>query len=143
MIAWSLTDGLPFLTRNREMINRSNTILTKNFSELITNGTSGLSSARVEVDTAVSKAELKAEKALIRTYDKLAALTSTGTKPSAKFLAAQTKAMLMMRPRMHWKRIIVCARPRRVESERDALSPMMSHAARGKPSFRDSATTPM
>lgn len=76
----------------------SNKRLTVNLTELMSSGTSGLSSARVELATAVSIAELKAENELMRTYVKLVALTGSGTKPSANFAAAETKQMLMMRP---------------------------------------------
>lgn len=58
-------------------------ILTANLIELMTKGTSGLSNALVELLTAVSIAELSAEKELMRTYVKLDDLISSGTKPAA------------------------------------------------------------
>ena len=61
------TDGVYDPTWKVEISNRSKTILIKNFTPLITSGTSGLSSALVALATAVSIAELNATKALNRT----------------------------------------------------------------------------
>lgn len=75
-------------------------MLIANLTELMRRGTSGLSKARVHADTDVSSAELSAEKALIRTYFRLAARTSMGTKESANLPAAAMKMMLSIVPRI-------------------------------------------
>lgn len=101
--ACSFTDGLAFPTWNLEISNRSRMMLIANLMELIKSGTLGLSKALVHADTEVSKAELSAEKALIRTYFKLAARTSIGTNESANLPAAARKMMLSSVPRIAWK----------------------------------------
>lgn len=58
MMAWWMTVGVEWPTRNLEIISRSNSILIMNLLELITNGTSGLSNARVDEDKAASSAEV-------------------------------------------------------------------------------------
>jgi hypothetical protein len=58
-------------------------MLTANLIELITRKTSGLSNVLIELLTAVSIAELSAEKELIRTYVRLEDLISMETKPAA------------------------------------------------------------
>lgn len=58
-MAWWMTFGVEWPTRNLEIMSRSNSILIMNLLELITNGTSGLSNARVDEDKAASTAEVK------------------------------------------------------------------------------------
>jgi hypothetical protein len=53
----------------------------------------------VELEIAVSMAEPRTEKELIRTYVRLDSRTSIGTKLLAKLLAAEMKTMLIMQPR--------------------------------------------
>jgi hypothetical protein len=77
-------------------------IFTKTLMELITSGTSGLSSARVALETATSIAELRAEKALMRIYITLASRTSWGTKVDENCWAAPTKMILRsLIPQIH------------------------------------------
>ena len=128
---------------NLEMMIKSRMMLTTNLTELMISGTSGLSSARVEALTAYSTAELNAENAEIRTYVTLTSLTSTGTKPFANVEAPATKPMLIIRPRRDWKRMRVSVSCSRSRKPRLALSPMTRYEARGNPSFKTSATTPM
>lgn len=73
----------------------------------------------------------------------LTALTSIGTKPWAKVDAPATNAILMISPRVDWNKIRVCVICKRSRKVREALSPMTNHDARGRPSFRTSATTPI
>jgi hypothetical protein len=54
-------------TWNLEMIRRSKIMFIRTLIELIIRGISGLSRALVALETATSMAELKAEKALMRT----------------------------------------------------------------------------
>jgi hypothetical protein len=89
------------------MIRKSRMIFTKTLMELITSGTSGLSSARVALETATSIAELRAEKALMRIYIILASRTSCGTKVDENCWAAPTKMILINSPRIAWKIINV------------------------------------
>ena len=138
-----LTVGLNLPTCTFEMMSRSSMMLIKNLVELIISGMSGLSSALVLVATAVSIADNKAEKAEMRMYVTDAARTLTGTKPAANCLAAATKMTDMIKPMTDWKIIKVSYRLYLAARVRLALSPMTFHDARGSPSFRISATTPM
>lgn len=138
-----LTSGTQPPTWNLEINKRSNAIFTVNLIELITSGTSGLSRARVAFDTATSMAELKAEKALIRTYVMLASRISWGTNASVNLFAAATNAILMTNPRNDWKTTRVCASPNRSLNGLASLSAMVTHTARGRPSFSTSATVPI
>lgn len=71
------------LTWTFEIRMRSSMMLTANLIELITRRTSGLSNVLIELLTAVSIAELSAEKELMRTYVRLEDLISMETKPAA------------------------------------------------------------
>jgi hypothetical protein len=125
------------------MIKRSRTILTRNLTVEIIKGTSGLSRALVLVETAVSMADDRAENAEIRMYVRDAARTSTGTNPLANCLAAPTNATDIISPRILWKIIKVEERLYLAEIDLFALSPMINQDARGRPSLRTSATTPI
>ena len=105
--ACMFTVGVMLPTWNLEMMIKSRMILTANLTELMISGTSGLSSARVDVEIAYSTAELNAENAEMRIYVTLTSLTSTGTKPCAKVEAPATNPILMTSPRSDWKRIRV------------------------------------
>lgn len=70
-------------TWNLEMISRSSMMLMTKLVELISNGTSGLSKARVQSDTATCMAEDSAETEEMRTYVMDASLTCAGTKAAA------------------------------------------------------------
>ncbi|KAE8309961.1 hypothetical protein BDV41DRAFT_579934 [Aspergillus transmontanensis] len=59
MMAWWMTVGVEWPTRNLKIMSRSNSILIMNLLELITNGTSGSSNACVDEDKAASTAENK------------------------------------------------------------------------------------
>ena len=67
MSAWSLIVGVHGPTRNLEMISRSRTMLTAKLVELISSGTSGLSKARVQSDTATCIADDSADTEEMRT----------------------------------------------------------------------------
>lgn len=95
------------------------------------------------LETATSTAELKAEKALIRTYVILASWTPSGTNVAENAFAAPVNAILIMVPRMVWNSIKVCASPKRDSSDRVSLSAMVTQTARGSPSFNTSATVPI
>ena len=71
------------LTWTFEIRMRSSIMLTANLIELITRRTSGLSNVLIELLTAVSIAELSAEKELMRTYVRLEDPISMETKPAA------------------------------------------------------------
>lgn len=141
--ACMLMSGVQPPTWNLEMIVRSRIIFTTTLTELIRRGTSGLSRALVALETATSRAELKAEKALIRTYVRLASWTACGTKVAENSFAALANIILMIVPRMAWNTIRVCASPRRDWNDRASLSAMVTHTARGRPSFKTSAMVPM
>ena len=66
--------------------------------ELINSGTSGLSKARVQSDTATCIAEDKAETEEMRTYVIDASLTCAGTNAAASWLEAAMNTMVMMAP---------------------------------------------
>jgi hypothetical protein len=92
--------------------------------------------------TATSKAALKTERTdpdvgQARLADLL------GDKSSSELLAAPSIMTLTISPIMLWKRIKVCVRPIRDDNEREDLSPIMTHAARGSPSLMTSATMPI
>lgn len=70
-------------------------------------GTSGLSKVLVQVETATWMEEESATGAEMRTYVKLAFLTSTGTKDDAKDSAAAMRMIVMMKPRTAWVSITV------------------------------------
>lgn len=74
-------------------------ILITVLTTLIVKGTSGLSKARVDVETAVSIAELNAEKALIRIYVTLKDLVSAGMNPLANVGAPKRKPRLITKPK--------------------------------------------
>ena len=122
---------------------RSRMMLTANLVELMINGTSGLSNARVDVLTAYSTAEPNAENADMRMYLMLADLTSMGTKPSANVDAPDMNAILRMRPSTDWKSMSVWVSCNRCRKSREVLSPMINQEARGSPSLKVSLTTPM
>lgn len=118
-------------------------MLIANLTELISSGTSGLSRDLVELATAVSSAELRHENALMRIYVKLAARTTAGTKMVPKRAAQEHIIILMTNPSKAWKAISVFASLMRDAIVLETLSPMTTHAARGSPSLRTSATTPI
>lgn len=74
--------------------------MIKNLIELMIKGTSGWSSARVEVETAVSIADDSVEKAERWTKVREVPLTSTGTKERATLDAAATKIMDNIQPKI-------------------------------------------
>ncbi len=117
-------------------------LMTK-LMELINNGTSGLSKARVQSDTATCIAEDNADTEDMRTYVMDASLTCAGTNAAASWLEAAMNTMVMIVPSTVWKRIRVYERPSREDMVLVALSPMMSQAALGRPSLRTFATVPM
>jgi hypothetical protein len=135
--------GVQFPTWNLDIIRKSRIIFTINLIELITSGTSGLSSARVAFETATSTAELKAEKALMRIYVILASRTSCGTKADENCRAAPTKMILINSPSIAWKMINVYASPSRALMDRVSLSAIVTHTARGRPSFITSTIVPI
>jgi hypothetical protein len=135
--------GVQVPTWNFDMIRKSRRMFTINLTELITSGTSGLSSARVAFETATSTAELRAEKALMRIYVILASRTSCGIKADENCRAAPTKMRLIHNPRIAWKMIKVYASPSRALGDRASLSAIVTHTARGRPSFITSAIVPM
>jgi hypothetical protein len=114
-------------------------MLTRNLTQLITNGTSGLSKALVAAATAVSIVPARTVNDAMRTYVRLACRTWDGTKLSAKADAALKKMMLRIRPATPSKRISVCVNCSLLARVLDALSPMMTQAALGRPSLIASA----
>lgn len=74
-------------------------ILTTNFVELITSGTSGWSSALVEELTATSIADDKASTDEMRTYVREVSLTTAGTKAAASFSELATNITVRMAPK--------------------------------------------
>ena len=118
-------------------------MLTTKLVELINNGTSGLSKARVQSDTATCIAEDNAETEEMRTYVMEASLTCAGTNAAASWWEAATNTIVMMSPSTLWKRMRVYDRPSREDIVLVALSPMMSQAALGRPSLRTLATVPI
>lgn len=111
--------------------------------ELINNGTSGLSKARVQSETATCIAEDNAETEEMRTYVMDASLTYAGTNAAASWSEAAMNTMVMMAPSTVWKRMRVYDRPSLEDIVLVALSPMTSQAALGRPSLRTFATVPM
>lgn len=111
--------------------------------ELINKGTSGLSNARVQSDTATCIAEDSAETEEMRTYVIDASRTCDGTNAAASWLEAAMNTMVMTAPRTVWKRMRVYDRPSREDMVLVVLSPMTSQAALGRPSLRTFATVPM
>lgn len=109
----------------------------------ISNGTSGLSRARVQLDTATCMADDSAQTDDICTYLIDASRTCAGTKAAASRSEDAAKITVMMAPSIVWTRI----REYEIESLEDrirfVLSPMMSHAERGRPSFKTSTITPI
>ena len=128
---------------NLEMISRSSVMLMTKLVELIINGTSGLSKARVQSETATLIAEDNVETEEMRTYVMDASLTWAGTNAAASWSEAAMNAMVMMAPSNIWKRTRVYDRPSREDMVLVVLSPMTSQAALGRPSFSTSATVPM
>ena len=118
-------------------------MLIKNLVELMRSGISERSSARVQAETEVSMADESTEKADNRTLVRDAALTSMGTKTPAEELASATKAIDMIVPRTPRNVISVYERLIREVNVREAVSLMMTQAARGRPSFNTSATNPV
>ena len=98
MRAWSLMVGVRDPTRKVEMIRKSRMMLMTKLVELINSGTSGLSKARVQSDTATCMAEDKAETEEICTYVIDAALTCPGTNAAASWFEAAMKTTAMMAP---------------------------------------------
>lgn len=141
--ACMLISAVQLPTWNLEMISRSRAIFTITLTELIRRGTSGLSKALVAFEIATSIAELNAEKALIRTYVTLDFWTSCGTNVAENAFAALANTILMMSPRMAWNITRVCANPKRDSNGRACLSAIVTHTARGRPSFNTSAMVPM
>ena len=115
----------------------------RNFAELMINGTSGLSSALVEADKAASIADVTAYTDDSCTYVMEFCRTPTGTNPEARDLEAAKNITVIVIPRTVCARIIVHARFRREEIVRVDLSPITSHAERGRPSLSTSTITPM
>ena len=111
--------------------------------ELIIKGTSGLSKARVQSETATCIAEDNVETEEMRTYVMDASLTWAGTNAAATWSEAVMNTTVMMAPSIVWKRIMVYDRPSREDMVLVVLSPMTSQAALGRPSFRTSATVPI
>ena len=125
------------------MTSKSSKMLTANLTVLIISGTSGLSKDLVALDTAVSMAELRHWKELRRMFVKLVLRVPAGTNPSANVEAEETKMILSSNPSIAWKKISVYASPSREWNVRADLSPMMTHAALGRPSLMTSDTTPI
>ena len=143
MRAWLLIVGVHDPTWNLEIMRRSSMMLMTKLVELINNGTSGLSRARVQSDTATCIADDNAETEEMRTYVMDASLTCAGTNAAASWLEAAINTMVMIAPSRVWKRIRVYDKPSREDIVLVALSPMTSQAALGRPSFRTLATVPM
>ena len=83
-----------------EIINISRRILIRNLTELMMSGTSGRSSALVEVATATSRADDSVENAERRTYVNDVFLASTGTNAAVNFDAAATNMIDSRVPRI-------------------------------------------
>ena len=118
-------------------------ILMTKLVELINKGTSGLSKARVQSETATCIAEDNAETEEMRTYVMDASLTCAGTNAAASWFEAAMNTTVMIVPRTVWKSMRVNDRPSRDDMVLVALSPIMSQAALGRPSLRTFATVPM
>jgi hypothetical protein len=134
-----LTDGLWLPTWKLEMRSMSYRMLAANLRELIMSGISGFLSAVVVAAIAILIAELRAEKAMMRTYARLASHTSIGTNIRANLCVPAAKMKLTIKPRAAWKRMRVCVRLRRWASEREAVFLMVTQAAWGRPLLRTSA----
>lgn len=102
-----MIDGRHDPTWTFEMISKSSMMLMMKLVELINSGTSGLSKARVQSDTATCIAEDNAETDDIWTYLMEAALTWAGTNAAASWFEAAMKTTVIMAPITVWTRIRV------------------------------------
>ena len=141
--AWVLTVGVKDPTWKFDIKSRSSTMLTMNWTILIRTGISGWSMARVHDETAVDIADESAETEDICTYASEDARTPTGTNAAAKLLDAAIMITVMSKPRAVWAKIKEFEMAIRECTDLLDLSPMISHAARGRPSLMTCAMTPM